>query len=263
MNIGDVFGRLTVISDEFYYEKYKWVKVSCSCGTVKDVRVSSLESGSSNSCGCLAKELQSERVTTHGQSRHRLYSVWHDMNRRCFNKERKDYKHYGGRGITVCDRWCKDNPEGLSNFIEDMFDSYEEGLEIDRVNVNGNYEPANCRWATRKEQVMNRRKRKKSKLIYQYLEDNNMSTKLYYDRINKLGWDEEKAKTPETRTKRYWVKLEDNSLVTLKNYLEARGISYVKWSNTLRKFGIGQAKIIFDISNCEIFAEKKGNLIKV
>lgn len=83
---------------------------------------------------------------THGMSETKIYNVWLGMRRRCKNPNDAKYKNYGGRGIIVCDRW-----QSFENFYEDMGDSYQEGLTIERVDVNGNYEPTNCTWITRKE----------------------------------------------------------------------------------------------------------------
>lgn len=80
---------------------------------------------------------------THGLSRHTLYSVWHNMKQRCNNKNNKDYVYYGNRGIKVCDRWMD-----VTNFINDMSPTFKDGLTLDRINVNGNYQRENCRWVS-------------------------------------------------------------------------------------------------------------------
>ena len=87
----------------------------------------------------------------------RLYRIWHSMKQRCYNRNSKKYSIYGGRGITVCDRWLGEN--GFANFLNDMGDR-PEGGSLERVDPNGNYEPGNCRWATKSDQAFNRRDRK-------------------------------------------------------------------------------------------------------
>ena len=90
---------------------------------------------------------------THGLKNHKLYKTWIDIKTRVFNIKCKSYEQYGGRGITICERWLD-----VKNFIDDMYPSYKEGLSIDRINNDGNYEPSNCRWATKSEQSQNTRR---------------------------------------------------------------------------------------------------------
>lgn len=137
------------------------------------------------------------------------------MNRRCYNSDRKDYKHYGGRGIEVCNEWHYENPKGFENFINDMEISYIEGLELDRIDNNGNYEPSNCKWSTRSEQVVNRRDFE-NQIEPAWLTYNGetlhlaamarkygLTPRKLQDRINKLGWTLEKALTAPHRVKNY------------------------------------------------------------
>jgi len=118
----------------------------CYCGTQFKAQIFSIKSGHTLSCGCL------KGIEHHGLSNHKLYDIWINIKTRVNNKKCKEYKNYGGRGIAICDRW-----KDVSNFIEDMYPSYQEGLSIDRIDNNGNYEPSNCRWTTKTIQSRNTR----------------------------------------------------------------------------------------------------------
>lgn len=145
MKINDKFGYLIVIDNK---EDSKH-RVLCKCRCGKDKRISkySLSNGITKSCGCYKSN------STHKKSKSRLYSIWCDMKNRCYNPNIKNYKHYGERGIEVCNEW-------KHNFVEfekwALANGYKDNLTIDRKNVNGNYEPSNCRWATSKQQSTNK-----------------------------------------------------------------------------------------------------------
>ena len=121
-----------------HYALYK-----CFCGNEFKTRVQYIKNNHTKSCGCL-------RGINHNLSNHRLYRTWNAMIERCFNKTNPNYKNYGGRGITVCDEWLD-----IKAFINDMFPTYIEGLTLDRINPNSNYEKNNCRWATKTTQSRN------------------------------------------------------------------------------------------------------------
>jgi hypothetical protein len=139
----------------------------CVCGLEKDVPGGHLRRSHkpSKSCGCMQRELCSNAKTRHGHARHRTKSItgtywsWQAMNARVRNPSSTSFKNYGGRGITICERW-----ELFENFLADM-GSRPDGLSLDRYpNPDGNYEPGNCRWATRQEQQKNKKPRTKSNL---------------------------------------------------------------------------------------------------
>jgi len=158
---GLIFGRWKVISDPIFKNDGKrdrvYFRCECTCKdkTVKLVRSDMLKNKTSSSCGCYAKEVN----TAHGLSRTRLYNIWFSMIDRCSNDNRSDYDRYGGRGISVCREWAaQESYIGLNNFIEwSLLNGYKDYLTIERVDVNGNYEPDNCTWASMDDQAKNKR----------------------------------------------------------------------------------------------------------
>lgn len=154
---GSKFGRLMVLEIlPLVAYSQKRAKVRCDCGTIKIIQVSSLPSGHTRSCGCLRKEETKKRLLVHGHAvRGKTspeYCSWYGMIRRCNNPKNKSYRYYGGRGIKVCQRW----KSSFVNFLADMGKKPSKKHSIDRINNDGNYGPGNCRWATKRQQVMNR-----------------------------------------------------------------------------------------------------------
>lgn len=154
--VGQLFGRLTVIAETDERTKCGEVKYlcKCDCGNTKVISGTTLRNGKTRSCGCLLSEESSKRAKTHGMSKTRLFNIWTGMHDRCYNPNRKEYESYGGRGIQVCDEW-KDNFQAFYDWS--MENGYSDDLSIDRQENEGNYEPSNCRWTTRKEQSDNTR----------------------------------------------------------------------------------------------------------
>ena len=148
------FGKLLVLEKAITQnEKVMW-KCLCDCGNIVFVKGVNLKNNRTKSCGCIKMEVLLKRNTKHSQRHTKLYEVWKTMKQRCYNPNNKSYKNYGGRGISICDEW-KNNFMSFYNWS--IENNYKEGLSIDRINVNGNYEPSNCRWTTRVVQQNNTR----------------------------------------------------------------------------------------------------------
>lgn len=155
-SIGEKFGRLTVLALDHKDAHRCWhVLCRCDCGTDKVVRFSALSSDNLRSCGCLHRETAKANAirscSTHGMSRSSTYSSWRAMIQRCTNPRHNRSHLYSGAGVQVCTRW-----QQFENFLEDMGER-PEGMTLDRFpDPSGNYEPSNCRWATPRQQALNR-----------------------------------------------------------------------------------------------------------
>lgn len=150
---GKRFGKLTVIQRvQNKGNKVNWL-CQCDCGNTTIVQGSNLKNGHIRSCGCLI----SETNTKHGKWNSRIYRIYHAMKQRCYNSSSEHYDCYGGRGISICPEWLHDF-QAFYNWA--MSHGYSDELSIDRIDVNGNYEPGNCRWAEPSLQTFNQRTRK-------------------------------------------------------------------------------------------------------
>ena len=149
--IGKTFSRWTILEEEIEHispkgRKYKKVRCMCECGNIRNVRLDILRSGGSKSCGCV-------RINKHGKYKSAEYAAWISMNQRCNNPKNRYYYNYGGRGISVCERWTA----SFESFYSDMGDRPTRYHSIERIDNECGYDPTNCKWATRTEQQHNTR----------------------------------------------------------------------------------------------------------
>lgn len=196
-NIKDYIGKqinyltpIAEVSERAKDGSKQWL-FKCQCGQFVKVAPARVISGHKQSCGCL------QNADRHGVYKTKLYKCWSKMKTRCYNKQHDRYKNYGGRGITVCDEWLHDF-QAFHDWA--MANGYQEGLTIDRIDVNGNYEPANCRWATWREQSRNRTTNRlvtlhnETHCIVEWAEITGISQKVIANRI-RANWPVEKALT--------------------------------------------------------------------
>lgn len=196
---GQKFGRLTALYrlNNYHDNKCTWWLCICECGNLTEVRYGNLKRGGTVSCGCYANEKLKKSHTKHGGYGSRIYATWQNMKSRCYYTLDKRYKDYGWRGITVCKEW-KDDFQAFYDWA--MNNGYDDSLTIDRIDVNGNYSPDNCRWTTRKQQVRNRRNNRyftingETNCLSEWCEIYNVNYWKTHERL-KRGWDIEKALT--------------------------------------------------------------------
>lgn len=193
---GQKFGRLTALYRLHNIEgRTKWLCI-CDCGNFAEVMTYSLSTGHAKSCGCYQNDRLIESLATHYKCHTKLYKVWSSMKKRCYNKKCNSYKNYGARGIAVCDEW-KHNFQTFHDWAMD--NNYQEGLSIDRINVDGNYEPNNCRWTDRTTQNRNRTNNisytidSETHCLKEWCEILNLNYHTVHSRVNILNWPIEKA----------------------------------------------------------------------
>lgn len=191
VQVGDVFGELIVVQvmgqsdNDAHYQS----KVRCTCGNVFTTRDTFLICGKRTCC----PQCSNLKQQTHGLSDTPIFHLWQGMKSRCNNPNDKQYKDYGGRGICVCDEWINNSDAFIEWAVQN---GYKEGLQIDRKDVNGNYEPSNCRFITQVENARNRRNtirihyEGELMTIGEIAEITGLESTLIYQRIHKFHWDE-------------------------------------------------------------------------
>lgn len=192
---GQKFHRLTVISFAGRPKKRSMWNCVCDCGATRVVCISDLRRGAVKSCGCWSREIAAQRLRIHGMKGTPIYNCWKGINERTSNPNTRCFKNYGGRGITVCDRW-----KDFANFLADMGPTYQAGLTIERINVNGNYEPSNCCWATPAQQARNKRNNRRitvdgvTRTLVEWAKHSGLPSDVIRHRLN-VGWPVAKAVT--------------------------------------------------------------------
>ena len=182
------FGKLLVLKFSHKDKNQTVWECLCECGNITYVKSVNLKNNRTKSCGCLKKELMINRNVKHNQTSSKLYMIWKTMKQRCYNPKNKSYKNYGGREISICDEWINDFNSFYNWSIEN---NYKEGLSIDRIDNNGNYEPSNCRWTTRKTQSNNTRTNRyitineQTKTLAEWCEVYNMKYQTVHSRLKK------------------------------------------------------------------------------
>ena len=198
---GERFGKLVVIAPHHKDGRGEWYwDCLCDCGNHKIVSGNKLRSGNTQSCGCYRKECKPHM--THGMTNTRLYSIWCNMKARCNNPKSIEYYLYGGRGITVCKQW----QTSFQAFADWAFaNGYTDQLTIDRIDVDGNYTPKNCRWLTPAEQALNQRRNHlvtafgKTMTIKEWSNYSGIKYDTIERRLNGYGWSAEDAVSKKPR----------------------------------------------------------------
>lgn len=208
IQVGERFGRWLVIGEAPHRfnpagHRLRMLQCRCDCGREKALCPGSLRYGSSRSCGCLQKEVNRARCTTHGATvgyqKSSEYQIWRHIRARCRDPKNTRYSYYGGRGITVCDRWF----DSFEAFRADMGPKPHPSYSVERVDNNGPYSPENCRWASKTEQARNTRRnriitvRGQDRVLAEIAEATGLNETSIRNRIER-GWDLDRVDDPRT-----------------------------------------------------------------
>lgn len=204
---GRTFGRLTVSSEHRSVKRRTFWTCQCDCGNLTEVTATNLKVGNTKSCGCFRRDFTTAKNISNGRGVRTVpppeYGVWGLMRGRCQNQNNVSWPDYGGRGITVCDRW-----QSFDNFYADMGPRPTADHQIDRVDNDGPYSPENCQWSTRVENCSNRRDtvnvewRGETATVPNWSRRIGIPSAALWARLNRLGWDVERAMTTPVRQSR-------------------------------------------------------------
>lgn len=242
--IGKRFGRLTIIDfahAEPPYRGWLWV-CRCDCGNTRTLMVSDVKQGKTRSCGCLHDAVCAEKATKFKYSvkdYKRLYSIYNGIKKRCYNENESRYKDYGARGIRMCDDWLNQT-NGFDNFVEwSLANHYNDEMTIDRIDVDGHYEPMNCRWIPLTEQALNKRDTlwvtyKGEHIPLRVLCDRlGVSYDTVHNRVYSLNWSIERAvETPSQQSE------------SLMSKCREKGINYSTVRDRIYKFGWSEERAL-------------------
>lgn len=198
---GNRYGMLTAVKFYAIVGRRTFWECLCDCGNIHQCDMGNLKNGSTTSCGCHRNMILSLKGKTHGEAaiktKTKEYRTWIDIKTRCYNAKESTYQYYGGKGIAVCDRWMN----SYEDFLTDMGRAPSPNHSIERNDVKKGYEPSNCRWATRLEQMNNTSKTLRVefkgavKPFSDWCRELGLKRSMVYQRIHKLKWDVEKAFT--------------------------------------------------------------------
>ena len=217
--VGQRFGKLLVVSEDFTKNRTAWL-CKCDCGGETIALTTNLRKGNTVACGCRRKET----LKTHGRCKHSCYVHWRSMKQRCLNKNSSDYENYGGRGIRICKEWLD-----VEQFISDMGIPPTKKHTLERINVNSDYKPSNCKWATRKEQANNKRNTIHTNNIRSFCEKHKLPYGAVYQRFMN-GWSVERILSTPILKK--YKKGQKCSVKGCNNPVKTRGMCnkhYLRW----------------------------------
>lgn len=242
--LGKRFGKLTIVDFVHAKAPYRgwWWVCKCDCGNTRTILPGDIKQGKTRSCGCLHDEVCFERASKFKHSVNdfkRLYSIYNGIKKRCYKESEPRYKDYGARGIKMCESWV--NPtDGFDNFVEwSLVNNYNDEMTIDRIDVNGDYDPANCRWISLAEQALNKRDTLWVTYKGEYLplrvlcERLGVSYDTVHNRIYSLNWSVKNA--VETPSQQHG---------SLMSKCREKGINYSTVRDRIYKFGWSEERAL-------------------